>query len=160
MRKSQAYAFARLRVRADERPCTLAALEHLVDQHSDGAYAVIRFEGRCEAERFRAIDIEYSLFFDLDPTHRGLLRVETPNGTVTAGPWPRQTEAVAALSKLLSRLSQFFDYVGHGIWHIWIGFDHVLFLVSLLLPAALRPARAAGNPPSALRRCSGKYSRW
>jgi hypothetical protein len=25
--------------------------------------------------------------------------------------------------------------VGEGVWHIWIGFDHILFLVALLLPA-------------------------
>ena len=27
----------------------------------------------------------------------------------------------------------------HGVWHIWIGFDHILFLLSLLLPAVLMP---------------------
>ena len=31
----------------------------------------------------------------------------------------------------------FVDFVIHGIWHIWLGFDHVLFLVTLLLPAVL-----------------------
>jgi hypothetical protein len=36
-----------------------------------------------------------------------------------------------------SRWRQFFDYVRHGVWHIWIGFDHILFLLSLLLPAVL-----------------------
>ena len=29
------------------------------------------------------------------------------------------------------------QYVVEGIWHIWIGFDHILFLLSLLLPAVL-----------------------
>ncbi|MEJ7807828.1 MAG: HupE/UreJ family protein, partial [Telluria sp.] len=29
------------------------------------------------------------------------------------------------------------DYVKDGVWHIWIGFDHILFLLSLLLPAVL-----------------------
>ena len=24
-----------------------------------------------------------------------------------------------------------------GVWHIWLGFDHILFLLSLLLPAVL-----------------------
>jgi hypothetical protein len=27
--------------------------------------------------------------------------------------------------------------VVEGVWHIWIGFDHILFLLSLLLPAVL-----------------------
>jgi hypothetical protein len=33
--------------------------------------------------------------------------------------------------------------VHEGIWHIWLGYDHVLFLLALLLPAVLR--RVAGR---------------
>ena len=42
-----------------------------------------------------------------------------------------------------SLTKQIFAYVREGVWHIWIGFDHVLFLLSLLLPAVLR--RDAGR---------------
>jgi HupE / UreJ protein len=36
---------------------------------------------------------------------------------------------------------QFADYLQEGVIHIWTGFDHILFLLSLLLPAVLlRPA--------------------
>ncbi len=28
-------------------------------------------------------------------------------------------------------------YVREGVWHIWIGYDHILFLIALLLPAVL-----------------------
>jgi hypothetical protein len=34
-------------------------------------------------------------------------------------------------------LAQFVDYAREGVWHIWIGFDHILFLLSLLLPSVL-----------------------
>lgn len=34
-------------------------------------------------------------------------------------------------------LRQFFAFVRKGVWHIWIGFDHILFLLALLLPAVL-----------------------
>jgi len=36
-----------------------------------------------------------------------------------------------------SKLRQFFDYGHEGVWHIWIGFDHILFLLALLLPAVV-----------------------
>jgi len=36
-----------------------------------------------------------------------------------------------------SPLAQFLDYLSEGIRHIWIGGDHILFVVSLLLPAVL-----------------------
>jgi hypothetical protein len=32
----------------------------------------------------------------------------------------------------------FAEYLKTGVWHIWSGIDHLLFLVSLLLPAVLR----------------------
>ncbi len=37
----------------------------------------------------------------------------------------------------VSRLAAFAQYLSEGIWHIWIGFDHILFLLALLLPAVL-----------------------
>jgi hypothetical protein len=33
--------------------------------------------------------------------------------------------------------SAFIEYLRAGIWHIWSGIDHLLFLLSLLLPAVL-----------------------
>ena len=129
-----AYALARLALHADDRPCALAATEHLVDEHTDGAYAVIRFQARCEAVAYRSIEVEYSLFFDLDPTHRGLLRVER-GGSSTTGVLSPERPRLQVSAEGRSRLAQFFDYAREGVWHIWIGFDHVLFLVSLLLPS-------------------------
>src|SRR5262245_55320989 len=129
-----AYALARLLLRADGAECRLQPTEHLVDDHSDGAYAVLRFAAQCPAESFKSVEVEYSLFFDLDPTHRGLLRVERGGDTTTGILSPERPKfEVSAEGR--SKLQQFVDYVREGIWHIWIGFDHILFLVSLLLPS-------------------------
>ncbi|MBV8031330.1 MAG: HupE/UreJ family protein [Betaproteobacteria bacterium] len=129
-----AYAFARLALRADGRPCRLEPRGHLVDDHTDGAYAVLRFDASCGAGDYRSVSVEYSLFFDLDPTHRGLLRVERGADSTTGILSPdRPRLEVSAEGR--SKLGQFADYVREGIWHIWIGFDHILFLVSLLLPS-------------------------
>ena len=32
---------------------------------------------------------------------------------------------------------EFLQFGQEGVWHIWIGYDHILFLLSLLLPAVL-----------------------
>jgi HupE / UreJ protein len=37
------------------------------------------------------------------------------------------------------------DYAKEGVWHIWTGFDHILFLLSLLLPAVLVRSGASGR---------------
>jgi hypothetical protein len=138
-----AYALARLTVALDGAPCPLRAIEHLVDHHSDGAYAVMRFEAQC-ARNGVALELGYNLFFDLDPQHKGLLRLEYAGITRTAIFSPDTARQRFEL-KRPSLATQFIDYGREGVWHIWIGFDHILFLLSLLLPAVLVPLRLNGK---------------
>ena len=135
-----AYALARLALRADGRPCTLAPSAHLVDEHTDGRYAVLRFAAQCGAGQARELEVEYTLFADFDPTHRGLLRAKLGSDTVTAVLGPDQPR-IALRAEGRSIWAQFADYWREGVWHIWIGIDHVLFLLSLLLPSVF--ARSA-----------------
>ncbi len=130
-----AYALARLQVSSGDAACALQATGHLVDLHSDGAYAVIRFMGDCAAAT--ALKVRYGLFFELDPTHRGLARIEAGGVTQTAVFGPERAEQNFNLTAP-SLPEQIAAYVREGVWHIWIGFDHVLFLLCLLLPAVLR----------------------
>ena len=141
-----AYALARLSVSADGRPCALAPVQHLVDDHSDGTYEVLRFSISCggPAEP-RKISIDYSLFSDLDPSHRGLLRIQHGAGSLTAILGPDRPTQAFDLSAT-SRLGQFLAYGREGVWHILIGFDHILFLVSLLLPAVFLLGRGTWTP--------------
>ncbi|MDO8299637.1 HupE/UreJ family protein, partial [Lacisediminimonas sp.] len=87
------------------------------------------------------ISIRYALFFDIDPQHKGLLRLQRSSTFSTGVFTPEARQQVFSLSAP-SRLRQFADYAAQGVWHIWIGFDHILFLMALLLPAvAIRNKR-------------------
>ncbi len=136
-----AYALARLTMALDGAPCPSRATQHLVDLHSDGTYAVMRFEAQC-AKAGGALEVGYNLFFDLDPQHKGLLRLEYAGATRTAIFSPDTARQRFELTSA-SRFMQFIDYGREGVWHIWKGFDHILFLLALLLPAVLVP-RANG----------------
>jgi hypothetical protein len=130
-----AYALARLRLGPASAPCPTQVTEQLVDNHSDGAYTVLRFVATCAAAP-KTLTVSYRLFFDLDPQHRGLTRLEYQGATragILSADNPEQKFTLAKLSKW----EQFLDYGNEGIWHIWTGFDHILFLLSLLLPAVL-----------------------
>jgi HupE / UreJ protein len=130
-----AYALAHLAIAADDIGCPMRVTEHLIDNHSDGAYEVMRFTVDCPAAP-RFLTIKYTLFFDLDPQHRGLLRLEEQGRTHTAVFSPdRETWQLEGQSVGLE--SQFRDFFETGVWHIWTGFDHILFLCALLLPAVL-----------------------
>jgi hypothetical protein len=130
-----AYALARLKLSNGGQPCPLRVTQHLLDNHSDGAYAVLRLEARCGRE-IDALAIDYGLLFDVDPQHKGLLRLERAGQSSSAIFTPEnRRQAFSGASG--SGWRQFVDYVRHGVWHIWIGFDHILFLLSLLMPAVL-----------------------
>ena len=129
-------------VQATQEPCAITAGEQLIDQHTDGAYTVLRFRATCPTAP-AALRIGYRLFADTDPQHKGLLRLENANTTsrpastsVSAIFGASQPDQVVQLAQP-SRYTQFAAYVKHGVWHIWIGYDHILFLLSLLLPAVL-----------------------
>ncbi len=133
-----AYASARLARRADGQPCTLQVGAQQVDSHTDGMYSVLPLAIGCPGGALpQALEVDYTLFADIDPQHRGLLRLAAGGTTRTAvlGPQaPRQSFTLAGAAPG-STWQQFVTYLREGVWHIWIGFDHILFLLSLLLPA-------------------------
>ncbi len=131
----EAYALARLSVRADAVPCLLRPTDLAIDMHTDGAYAVLGIATECGAPA-RTLDIDYRLLFDIDTLHRGLLRVEHGDGTLLAVFSPEASRQRFDLSAT-SLVDQALAYGREGVWHIWIGYDHVLFVITLLLPVAL-----------------------
>jgi len=131
------YATSRLTVQAGNEPCSINVTEHLLDRHTDGMYAVLRFEGVCDPNSAgAALKIDYRLLFDIDAQHRGLLKL-TDNGETRSAIFPANNatqEFHLHDAKVGSSISGF---IADGVKHIAIGFDHILFLVALLLPAVL-----------------------
>ncbi len=128
-----ALAQAHLAIAADGQACRLAVGAQQVDEHTDGAYSVLPLTITCPRAP-AVLDIAYSLFADLDPQHRGLLNLAANGATRAAILGPQAPKQAFALAQV-NRWRQFVDYAADGVWHIWIGFDHILFLLSLLLPA-------------------------
>jgi HupE / UreJ protein len=130
-----AYALARLAVRGDGEPCAIEPGAQQIDDHTDGAYTVLPLAIRC-TKLPTQLAVDYTLFAELDPQHRGLLNLQASGNARSAvlGPQaPTQSFELTAVN----RWAQFTDYAREGVWHIWIGFDHILFLLALLLPAVL-----------------------
>ena len=128
-------ALAHLNLAADGRPCELHVSDVAVNRHSDGVYATLTLETNCPGD-VATLTVRYSLLFDVDPTHRGLLsfRNGAVAGTHVLSPSEPQVELKTGE---MSLWRSFREYVREGVWHIWLGFDHILFLLSLLLPAVL-----------------------
>ncbi len=108
-----------------------------------GRYAVLPFS--LERGVTNEIDIEYTVLFDVFPEHRGLLILEYDHVSGTQN----TTEAVSLVFRpgnsrqvfdpsTPSTRAQFFTFVREGMHHIWIGVDHILFLIVLILPSVMR----------------------
>lgn len=91
------------------------------------------------------LNINFAPFFEKSNLHRTLLIVEhnwkagiinnhmQPSDIFTPG----DTEKVLSLTDS-SLWNGFLAMIKLGMWHIWIGLDHILFLVALILPSVVR----------------------
>jgi hypothetical protein len=138
-----AYALSRLTLGPRNAPCPATVTGHLIDNHSDGAYEVLRFTAQCAAAP-KVLAVDYRLFAEIDPQHRGLLSLHAQGSTRAAILGSDAHIQRFTLSEQ-SSWKQFVDYADEGVWHIWTGYDHILFLLSLLLPAVLVRAAAPGE---------------
>ena len=146
-----AYALAHLELATDQAACPIEARELLANRHTDGAYAVLRFHSRCPLQA-NVLVVTYRLFFAFDPQHRGLAAIEVGGATRTTifSPETRQ-QRISLLPRASTALSNFTQFCREGARHIWLGFDHVLFLLTLLLPAVLRRSAGRWTPVETLK---------
>jgi len=107
-----------------------------VHSRIDGNYAWLPFTARCAAGELHELTITYRLLEGIDPSHRGLLSLAAEGRFITgvlggASPMSRLSLAEGTRWRAVR------EYFAVGVWHIWSGIDHLLFLLSLLLPAVL-----------------------
>lgn len=102
------------------------------------------------------IDIRYTPFFNRNPHHEGVLIIEhnwkagiIDNHLGIAEVFnPKATEKTLDLTDS-SLWNGFWAMVRLGMHHIWIGLDHILFLVALILPSVVRRRRKSQLEPEA-----------
>ncbi len=117
-------------------PCVLQFERVAVNDRVDGVYLWLPFTALCSADASRTLRIDYRVLQDADPSHRGLLTLSAQGGTQTAVLGGADATRTFELLHP-SAWGAFNEYLRAGIWHIWSGIDHLLFLLSLLLPAVL-----------------------
>lgn len=130
------YALAGITIKGDGLTCDIRPTGQAIDAHNDGHYDVVFFDAVCDKEIPSRLTVVYTLFADVDPYHRGIVTIHAGANTVGAVLGPKDPQAVMDLRRP-DHWRQFRSFVVDGIWHIWTGPDHLLFILSLLLPAVL-----------------------
>ena len=143
------YVAQHLDIGAHNSPCVINFQALQVNERVDGNYAWLPFGARCALE-VRQLSIRYRLMHDIDPSHRGLLTL-IDGGVGQTGVLGGTTAPALFTVAAASRARAFLEYLQAGIWHIWSGVDHLLFLLSLLLPAVLLRQNARWEPVPRVR---------
>ena len=137
------YYFEHVKIADGPTPLTVHFTQHsFLDVR--GGFVLLPFDLAGLQRMPERLTFDYSVLFAEQPGHRGFLLVEYN--------WATGTFAnEAGISLVFSpgntrqdfdlthggRLRGFLAVVRLGTEHIWMGFDHVMFLIALLLPAVL-----------------------
>ncbi|MEM8523600.1 MAG: HupE/UreJ family protein [Bacteroidota bacterium] len=92
-----------------------------------------------------ALDIRYEGFLEENSKHRGMLiigynwkaGIVENEALISLIFSPNNRQQQLSLANM-SIWKGFWALVKLGIWHIWIGLDHILFIIALILPAVVR----------------------
>ena len=151
----QTYAMARLTIEG----CALRPTGQALERRNDGAYAVLLLASDCVVAG--APVIGYSLFREIDPTHRGIAKVQRAGqpialrmldptrvatlASTTEPPAAGASPAAASEPESIAPTGTW-GFLQEGIRHILTGYDHVLFLLCLLLPSVMRRTPQGWRP--------------
>ena len=149
-----------MRSRVQVAGCDLQFVGSALERRVDGVYAALSFSAPCVLSAEPAI--RYTLLGDVDPTHRGIARIDMPGQATIVrvldparparidSPVVRPAQAVSTVTAAAAEASQStpapapeaavfgHGFLREGIHHIVTGYDHVLFLMCLLLPSVMR----------------------
>lgn len=130
-----------LRLRTGPTACLLASDSPAmaIDQHVDGRYVVITLQGNCPGSG--ELHIDYRLLNGIDASHRGIASISINDTEHALLLTPGQEARIADDT----RLTHWIGHVKEGVHHIATGYDHLLFLLSLLLPVALARSGSVNN---------------
>lgn len=103
-------------------------------------WAILDFSSQCP-DNAPLSEIYYQFLFSEDTNHRGILAW---NGQVqVASPENRKVTSPQTSTHFVTLAPQFFI---EGIWHIWIGWDHLLFLFVLIMAIYFSKKQTSTSP--------------
>jgi HupE / UreJ protein len=126
-----------------------------IEKRSDGAY--LQFQAQTNCSGANGLSFKYTLFKDQDATHRLLVAGRIAGKDVLTTTSPQQAAGLtllaanaAAASTVApsSRFTALREYFSLGLHHLLEGYDHLAFLLALVLPLRLRLAAKSSQHSS------------
>lgn len=138
----QHFALDKLSITADGKACQIALdpqHDNTLNPDDNDIPQVMHIVVTCPAV-ISKLTIDYFGLFVIDPQYQGLVNIMAHGQTFTSAlstqnPYVIFEVGTKEQAKAPDRWQQFRDYLREGVWHIWLGYDHILFLITLLLTA-------------------------
>jgi hydrogenase/urease accessory protein HupE len=105
------------------------------DSGSEEAFVVAKFSGARGAD-FEALAVRTTLFVEANPLHRDTCTIVWNRGETASWLFPEAGDVFRFTPADQRRPGVFASYVELGVEHILTGYDHLAFLLALLLAAA------------------------
>lgn len=124
-----------IHIQNNHKKCTLTPLAFHVEKE---IALQTKFKTECK-KGVKNLSINYTLFFEFDKTQQGVMQILTPDDEKLFIFSPHQKEYTLKLAQAPKQKSfeDFKNFIIEGMWHIWEGIDHILFLLMLLVPSVL-----------------------
>ena len=136
-----------LHLEIDEQDMALDFVNQSVVMHSDGLYVRQQFSGAAVPKDARFLVIKYEFFTQKEQSGRAFVKIELRNEEISSVIDQNQPIQRFELGDA-KRWSTIGLFTHEGARHIWEGTDHLLFLLSLLLPGLMltvQPAQSTGS---------------
>ena len=125
-----------LSIAVDEQPILLSFVRQTVVLHNDGLYVRQQFSAPDITPQARFVVVRYGFFTQSDKVGRAFFRLNL-NGDEISSVFDQTTVTQRFALGDTKRSSTILLFTHEGAKHIWEGPDHLLFLLTLLLPGLL-----------------------
>lgn len=138
------YALENFEVLHRDQPLAFELQSAEIMSVPQGQFLQLHFAAPWPAGLPKRLTVRQELFFDENPRHRGLLLIER-NAVIDQDMGYEYTALIFSPEKSVQELdlvdvpgmARMRDFLWQGTWHILIGYDHILFLLSLLVTSVL-----------------------
>ncbi len=129
------FVLPHLKISTDGELCQNSLTNFEVYRRVHQSYIKLHINLLCPSPK-NETKVFYDLFFDVDKGQKAFFGVKESNSSQPMILSSRTREITIKLEQA-SAFQSFMNFLTEGIWHIWIGFDHILFLLMLLIPSVI-----------------------
>ncbi len=144
------FVLPHIKISTDGKICKNSLVDFQVYRRVHQSYIKLHIDLLCPAPK-NETKIFYNLFFDVDREQKAFFSIKNQNSSQPMM-LSTHTKEISVKLQQSSPFQSFMNFLLEGIWHIWIGFDHILFLLMLLIPSVIYYKSKEIVPQSSLKK--------